>query len=225
MIFLKSYSLFESSNNISAKSYNSQDFQNLVYDERDDIEKRIRFFTYPLFTSDGLYYSVLFDGDKIIGICKIGDDGKDNNLFKIAYCSIDREYRGKGYLRILIEELIKFCKKSGFSLGATRWTVPGMLKLRPILNELSKKYGVEFKDHDKKFDHTNIYNSDLVNVNEMTPKELEDHKRISHLKPKHSGFFGKIFYDTGDYKIYSTKTEFDNDKLDNIYNEIKDKKV
>ena len=229
MKYIKTYKLFESESNISARSYDSWEFNKFLFGEPGqdvtDLEKRIRFFHYPILPTESVYYSVLFDGDKVIGICKI-DTYKDlnPNEMEIAYCSIDREYRGKGYLNILIEEMIRLCKEKGFSLGASRWTVPGFLKLRPTVNKWAEKYGVEFKDHELRFDYPNIYNAEMVNVNEMTPEELEQHQKLGHLKPKYKGFFRKIFYDTGKYKIYSTQTNFDKSKIDKIYNDINNNK-
>lgn len=229
MRYLTSYKLFENSGSIYAKSYDSYGFNQFLFgkpgQDVNDLEKRIRFFHYPMFPTDSVYYSVLFDGDKVIGICKI-DTYKDlePNQMEIAYCSIDREYRGKGYLNILIEELVRLCKEKGFSLGASRWTVPGMIKLRPVVTKWTEKYGVEFRDHDRRFDYSHLYNADMVNINEMTPKELEEHQRISHLKPKYKGIFKKIFYDTGDYKIYSTQTDFNQEKIDKIFKDINSNK-
>jgi hypothetical protein len=60
----------------------------------------------------------------------------------------------------------------------------------------------------------------MVNVNEMTPEELEEYQKLSKLKPKWKGLFKKIFYDTGKWKIYSTQTDFDKGKIDKIYNDI-----
>jgi len=226
MRYLKSYKLFESNDSVVSKSYDSYEFNRLLSDhDTNDIEKRIRFFHHPLYATENVYYSVLFDGDKIIGICKI-DTYKDlePNQMEIAYCSIDREYRGKGYLNVLIGELARLCKDKGFSLGASRWTVPGMIKLRPTVNKWMQKYGVEFKDHDRRFDYSHLYNADMVNINEMTPDELEEYQRISRLKPKYRGIFKKIFYDTGKYKIYSTQTDFNREKIDKIFKDICDNK-
>lgn len=225
MNHITTYHLFESNSSIKSKSFNSYEFNSFLFgnpgQDVNDLENRIRFFHYPMFPTDSVYYVVLFEDNKVIGICKI-DTYKDlePNQMEIAYCSIDREYRGKGYLNILIEELAKLCKKEGFSLGASRWTVPGMIKLRPVVTKWMEKYGVEFRDHSNRFDYSHVYNADMININEMTPEELEEHQRISHLKPKYKGIFRKIFYDTGEYKIYSTQTDFDKSKIDTIYNDI-----
>lgn len=229
MKFLKSYKTFESKELITTKSFNSFEFDRFLnassfgkYDKDiKDLEERIRFFTFPMFPTDGVYYSVLFDGEKVIGICKIsGYEDLEDDQMEISYCAIDRDYRGKGYLNLLIEEVVSLCKDKGFSLGASRWTVPGYLKLRPTVKKWTQKYNVEFRDHELKFDYPNTYNADMINLNEMTPEELEEFQKIKRSKPKFKGIFKHIFYDTGKHKIYSTQTEFDKDKIDKIFKDI-----
>jgi predicted GNAT family acetyltransferase len=232
MKFLRSYKSFESNSTIQSKSFNEVEFEKFLSDiekgdNSDDIENRIRFFKYPYYShfsskNDPLY-SIILDDEKVIGVCKISSykDLKENEM-EISYCSIDRDYRGKGYLNILVEEMVSLCKDKGFSLGASRWTVPGYLKLRPTVKKWTDKYNVEFRDHNLKFDFPSHYNSELVNVNEMTPEELEEFQKLKRVKPKYKGIFKHLFYDTGKHKIYSTQTQFDKGKINEIYKDIKD---
>ena len=50
------------------------------------------------------------------------------------------------------------------------------MKLRPLLVSIAKEKGANFIDRDDKFDTDNDYDKDLINVYEMTPKELKKFK-------------------------------------------------
>lgn len=227
MKFLKSYKIFEfESNAIQVKSFTTKELSDFLDDRKEsvkDLENRLRFFKYPFYTfgNDDDYYSILFDSDEIIGVCKISsyEDLKKSEM-EISYCSIDRDHRGRGYLNILIKEVIRLCKERNISLGASRWTVPGYLKLRPTIKKWASKYNVKFRDHELKFDYPSAYNADMINLNEMTPEELEKFQKLKRYKSKYKGIFKNIFYDTGKYKIYSTQNEFDKSKINKIFQDI-----
>lgn len=226
MKHLKRFNEGIKSDNIYTKAYNGDEYDELLRTlDISDLKKRIRFFDIDKFSRNEFPHIIMFDGnanDKIIGICKIGNyDNNNPNHYVISYCSIDKEYRGEGYLNSLIEGLAKFCKENNYTLGSSEWTVPGMLKLRPTVVKRMKKYDVPFDDHNKRFDYPHSYNSNMINVDELSPEELEEHKRLSRLEPKYKNkYMKKFFYDTGKYKIYSTQTDYDLSKVSDIYNDI-----
>lgn len=194
MNYLKTYhQLFESDNNSNSNSnlytkvFDQEGYGKEIYNNNNNGEpkdptyyNRIRYANnrdFSWYESElNLKFIVLYEGDKIIGVCKIGNWDKENpNKMSISYCSIDREYRNKGYLKLIIIELMKFCKNNNFVITASSWTVPGNLKLRPSLIKYSKIYGVEYIDHDNKHDAKHFYNKNLISAYEMTDDELDDH--------------------------------------------------
>jgi hypothetical protein len=239
MKYLNSYKVFEDSSDIYVKSYTKEEFVKSLYDydnmdlKDPTIEKRIRYFNFNndmgySFNENTFHFIVLYDKDKVIGICKIGhysgnERGDDPNYMSISYCSIDRNYRGKGYLNIMIEELMKLCKEKGFDLGSSSWTVAGNVKLRPTIKKWAKKYGVDFLDHDRRFDTESLYNTELVSVEEMTPEEKAEFDHLKYGIKPNTGF-RKLFYDTGKYKIFSTQTDYDDEHIEKIYDDIRGNK-
>ena len=116
----------------------------------------------------------MFKSDEIIGVCKIGNyDKKDLNKRDISYCSIDRRYRGQGYLKFMVKELMRLCSEKNYILRSSSWTVPGNMRLRPTLIKYAKQYNVEFEDHNRMHDYDHMYNKDLISRSEMTDEETE----------------------------------------------------
>ena len=221
-MYIKNFLLFESKS-IYAKSYTLDEFAKSIYGENYRLKDptfpdRIRFVDLSVDLRGGVgdydnnfHYIVLYESDKIIGMCKIGNfsyDGDDETM-SICYCSIDKNYRGKGYLNILLEELMKLCVEKNFSLTASSWTHPGNQILRPAVKKWAKKYGVQFQDHDRNFDNETLYNDKFIHVSEMTPIEKYEYdinrKKLSE-QP------------TGKYKIYVLKPKYSIDKMnDNLH--------
>ena len=113
----------------------------------------------------------------IVVICKLDYFDNEKTDYTICYFSIDRQYRNKKLTRLLIEGLYTWLKDNNYSLSSSSWTVPGNLKLRPLLNSMAIEFGVEFQDNDRKFDSQHEYNDELINTREMTDKEYKKFKK------------------------------------------------
>ena len=146
-----------------------------------NIEKRLRFFDrkYDLNSihhDDDFVFFTAFDGDKIIAIAKIGyysTTDSDPQHRVLAYITIDREYRGLKLTRVLVTELVRYCKKYKFSISASSWTVVGYAKLRPLMIEICKKYKVKYKDHKRLIDSESEYDDNMTHIHDMTPQEVD----------------------------------------------------
>jgi ribosomal protein S18 acetylase RimI-like enzyme len=229
-MYIKNFKLFES-NSIYAKSYTLEEFREILYDKdtyllKDPtLQSRIRYMDIGMDLSayndtNNFHFIVLYEKEKIIGVCKIGhyslnEFGDDQKYMSISYCSIDKDYRNKGYLKIMIEELMKLCKKRGFYLGASSWTVPGNVKLRPTIKKYAKKYGVKFIDHNNKHD-TEYYYKDFTHISEMTPIEYDEWNK----EKKRDRFEGS----TGRFNIYVLDINTDSKKIEDIYDKIENGK-
>ena len=97
---------------------NPMELHHLVMDGRDfkdnTIEDRIEFFNLNNITDsttskfENSYYVVLSISDKIIGVAKVGYYSKTTSVIK--FFSIDKEYRGGGYSRLMADALFKEAK-------------------------------------------------------------------------------------------------------------------
>ncbi len=120
------------------------------------------------------YYTVLKDNEKIIGVCKIGNypnshSSSDSVLYSISFFTIDKNYRNKGYTRLIADELFKFVKTNNYSIDTSAYSYVGFLKLRHILNEYAIKHQVNFidkKDDDSLHDGLWMYDENLNHINE-----------------------------------------------------------
>lgn len=186
MKYLQTYKIFEyNSENLYIKVFDKESYAKEIYNNEGNLKDptyydRIRYSNISDLSWSSsdlkLMFIVLYLNDKIIGVCKIGNWDKNvPNKRSISYCSIDREYRGKKYLKYIVQKLMEVCKENNFILTASRWTVPGYLILRKSLIKYSKMYGVEFIDHNNMHDAPSMYNKDLISRYEMTDDERKKH--------------------------------------------------
>ncbi|UOQ92187.1 GNAT family N-acetyltransferase [Halobacillus shinanisalinarum] len=92
----------------------------------DDIKKQVR-------ENSGLVYGVLLDGSAI-GFCKISFEGKNG---KLDYLYVNKEYRGEGYGRLLMEWAMSEFQKNKIHMIDLK-----IVEGNPI-SEMYKKYGFE----------------------------------------------------------------------------------
>jgi hypothetical protein len=179
---------------IHVESCDTPGMREIIYDKNTGLTKeihrgvfkRIRYFSgsdldrvYGKGCSDeynNRRFSVLFDGDKIIGICKAqyypynNENIKDCNHIIISFFSIDRYYRGKKYSKLMIQEMVAICKKDGFSLGSSSWTHLGNKYIRSNIKAECERIGVKFYDNDNMFDNEDQY-YDGIHRGELTDSE------------------------------------------------------
>ena len=133
---------------------NPMELHHLVRDGHDfkdeTIENRIEFFNLNNITDsttskfENSYYIVLSLGDKIIGVAKVGYYSKNTSV--VRFFSIDKEYRGSGYSRLMADALFKEAKNRGKNIATSLYTELGKSHLQHLFQEYAKKYGVKFID-------------------------------------------------------------------------------
>ena len=137
---------------------NSQQLSQLVmntnysdgYFKDDTIEDRIEFFNITNISdstpasNENAYYVVLLIGDKIIGVAKVGYYSKSTSVIK--FFSIDKEYRGGGYSRMMADALFNEAKNRNKNIATSLYTQLGKTHLQHLFNEYAKKHGVKFID-------------------------------------------------------------------------------
>jgi len=96
-----------------------------------------------------LYYPMVKEGDKIVGVGELEKNPYEEGVFWIKFVSVDPEYQGKGYGRKLTEEVFRFAKERGIKLEASSYSRDGWAKLKPLQNKLAKETGVDFQDTDR----------------------------------------------------------------------------
>jgi len=176
---MKNIKTFETFDNptYSVVPMDNDEFYQLIRKEK-TLEDRIRFFSYTAanHVNDPMHF-VLFIENKVIGICKLDIFDSADADYSICYVSIDRQYRNKKLTRLIIETMVDWMKEHNYTLGTSSWTVPGNLRLRPLVKSITSEKGVKFYDKDEKHDVQWMYNDDMININEMTPKELKKHNK------------------------------------------------
>lgn len=96
---------------------------------KEDIEKTI--------FSDVLDYYLLFLNEEVIGFFEVSNVAGESELFDIA---IKKEFQGRGYSKILMEQLLKVCKEKN---SRTIFLEVNKINLRAI--KLYEKF--EFKEY------------------------------------------------------------------------------
>lgn len=145
--------------NISIKIFDFDGFFEAVYgcggmpiDE--SIFNRIRYmntydFGYEQKHSVKPYFVVLFEGNKIIGVSKQGYyslSAPNKNTLSIAYLSIDKDYREKGYARLMVNEVFAEAKRRGIEIQTSSYSFMGKQRLKALFNEYAVKHCVVFYD-------------------------------------------------------------------------------
>lgn len=139
---------------MEVKTLNSIEANHLFFGGKIDktIQDRIRFFNFrsacPL--GEGMeFYTFLLDKDKIIGMAHVGYyslNAVSENNWSISFLSIDKNYRYKGYSKLIVEEIFKQAKKRNLEISTSTYTVLGKEHLQKQFNTISKKYSVKFYD-------------------------------------------------------------------------------
>lgn len=96
---------------------------------KEDIEKTI--------SSDVLDYYLLFLNEEVIGFFEVSNVAGESELFDIA---IKKEFQGRGYSKVLMEQLLKVCKEKN---SRTIFLEVNKINLRAI--KLYEKFG--FKEY------------------------------------------------------------------------------
>jgi hypothetical protein len=95
-------------------------------------------------TINNSYYIVLMSGNLIIGMAKVGYYSKTTSV--IRFFTIDPNFRGNQYSRLMADALFKEARIRGKKIGVSLYTGLGKARLQPLFNEYAKKHGVPFID-------------------------------------------------------------------------------
>lgn len=120
------------------------------YFKDDTIVDRIKYFNITNISDstpasfENAYYIVLLIGDKIIGVAKVNYYSKPTSVIK--FFSIDKEYRGNGYSRLMADALFNEAKNRNKNITTALYTQLGKTRLQHLFNEYAKKHGVKFID-------------------------------------------------------------------------------
>ena len=60
-------------------------------------------------TDDNAYHIVLFEGKTAIGVCRIFESD-ENNVYILGRLAVEKEHRGKGFGKIIIEKAVEYVK-------------------------------------------------------------------------------------------------------------------
>lgn len=167
--------MIDCSNKVIIKSMDLNSFRKyLTNGYNKDLIDKIRFFTSNdlSYMSDKLnsHFILLEKNGEIIGLSKIANYPFDElDVYSISFLTIVKEFRNKGYSRMMVDELFRLVKQNKWKVKTSSYTYVGFIKLRNIFNEYSKKHLVEFidkKDDDSLIDTEDMYNDKLIHRDE-----------------------------------------------------------
>ena len=156
-----------------------------------ELESNIRFFdsidsNYLIFASaefvNSLKYIVLVKGASIIGIAKIAVYENNKSAVSCSYISIHKEYRNKGYSKLLIDAMFTCIKTNSIYdnkvFSTSSYTPSGFKYLRNSLLTACEKHNIKFKDNYVKYPDSETkegYSEDFFNLVKLS-KELYKQK-------------------------------------------------
>lgn len=87
---------------------------------------------------ENLLYSVVSEGDLIVGLAELEKSPDENHLYWMTFLSVDPKFQGRGYSARLIEEMFRFAEANGMNLEISRFTEQGEQRIRRGIEERAK---------------------------------------------------------------------------------------
>lgn len=146
-------------------------FLNLVYNKKTGecndptVFDRIRYFSngdFHYMQRDKVkpFFAVLTIKNKIIGLAKAGYfdlSAKSERNWSISFFSIDKEYRGLGYSRLMVDAIFRHAKLNNYEISPSCYTVLGKEYVHHLLVEYAKIHDVLFYDEVTMHDLESMY--------------------------------------------------------------------
>lgn len=153
----KSFILNENKTDLKCDILDSYELDNLIkkilnFDDNDyesylnNLEIFIQKFKYLSIDNYDFNYVVLYDDTNIYGIIKFKQTIYEEDNVKgygIWSASINKDFIGKGYSKMLIEKLFIHCNKNKMALYPSYFSMDGYNRIRLYFSEFEKKYNVE----------------------------------------------------------------------------------
>lgn len=115
-------------------------FDRIRYFSRDDFDYRQRTEVKP-------FYTVLQINNKVIGIAKAGFyslSAKSERNWSISFFSVDKNFRGNGYSRLMVNALFEYAKLNNFEISPSAYSILGKERVHHLLKEYADIHGVKF---------------------------------------------------------------------------------
>lgn len=166
MRYIKKFN--ENTEQLSVEVLKPDELFNSIYDfdeyELKDktIYDRIRYFSGNDFgyNVNPMFFTVLKLNEKIIGVAKCGyysmNAHSDNN-YSISFFSIDKNYRGNNYARLMCDKLFSYAKDNNLDISSSSYTVLGKEQLEHLFIEYANKYNVKFYNAEHMHDSEDSY--------------------------------------------------------------------
>lgn len=189
---MKHLKIYEEISNYQVKIFTNDEFYDFlnenrdkyhIYDEKNDLKSRIKYFDWNDFSSwfphwlkkhgETLRFIVAYNDDDILGICKFAwfDFGQH---YSMSYCSTNKNYYQHGISKRLLEELFKYFSETypDDTLHLSAYSVLGWKHLRKTILQLAKKYNVKIQEQSIKYDYSWDTDEEIVKQSQDTIKDL-----------------------------------------------------
>ena len=185
----------ENLENLHTAVLTSDELYKIIYDfdthelKDKDIFNRIRYFSINDFgyNTNPMFFTVLFLNNKIIGIAKCSYymlNAHNENNYSISFFSIDKDYRGNNYARLLCDGLFKYAKENNLEISSSSYTVLGKEQLEHLFIEYANKYNVKFYNNERMHDTEDSYK--IVNGKKLHISEIDNLEESIILENKYN---------------------------------------
>lgn len=103
---------------------------------------------------ESVFFVVLI-GERIVGIAKLQKSPHERdierNLWWTSYITVDPKYQGMGHSRLLVDALFKYAKEHNIVIQGSSRSKMGQERLGHLIDQYSKKYGVEYIPSEDRF--------------------------------------------------------------------------
>lgn len=134
----------------SIKLYSAKDFSKIYNSISSEINV-FKYFYCSFKYTDDIYFFVLCYNDKIIWLAEIERSPYKENTYWLSYLTILDKFTDMGFASKLSDFIIKWFGENNFQFETSSYSEQGFIKLKPLFNKLTKKYGVPFIDKEKLF--------------------------------------------------------------------------
>jgi len=208
--------VFEEFSALSVHVYDMEQLFNRLYDGSElkdkTVYKRIRYFSGNDFNwsqrDTNPYYVSLEMGDKVIGLAKVGYysmSARNENNYSISFFSIDKDFRGNKYSRLMADKLFAEAKKRGLEISTSSYTVLGKEHLQHLFNEYADKHRVVFYDKtEDDFMHDTEREYVTVNGKKLHRSEIEESAQTNTVS-WHPDFLRSLNAYKNFYENYTTE--------------------
>ncbi len=96
--------------------------------------------------SDEMFYVIVEDGDKIVGLSELEEAPGNERLLWMKFVAVDDDYRGRHLSTRMLEETMRFAAEHGYAVEASSYSNEGWERLKDNNAKYAQQYGIRLID-------------------------------------------------------------------------------